>query len=426
MILPRHHLEHCPSTQIYHDSSYLAENYAMAAISVVAFAARYCVRLRILPIRNLQGDDWMGIAVLLFFLYLTCCRLVVYHLGSNTDYNVTEIGKLSDCQIERLVFGSKFQISAWYAYVCFLWGLKAMVIFLFNRLPFFEYQRRLLKIFSVVVALTAVAVILTISFGCRPFHQNWGTIPYPPLSCTSRTQNFYTTAIANILTDAGLLLIAIPMLWNLRVPLKRKIALTLLLCSGIFIISAAIIAVLMSLLDAHSTLNTNRWATREEIAGILAVNAPMIKPMFHRSFWRKDFNPHRARRPPVKGVRVPHVSEPTLVEEITRPAPARRLGVLSSVKSGLLGKSSRGTAERSSRGHGAQSESGKEIKEMEEAWDVGERNGGMVAYAPYASTDGPELMLPESMRGDSFLWPEVQAVHVVQNEKEGEDKSRGV
>lgn len=111
MILPRHHLEHCPSTQIYHDSSYLAENYAMAAISVVAFAARYCVRLRILPIRNLQGDDWMGIAVLLFFLYLTCCRLVVYHLGSNTDYNVTEIGKLSDCQIERLVFGSKFQVS---------------------------------------------------------------------------------------------------------------------------------------------------------------------------------------------------------------------------------------------------------------------------------------------------------------------------
>lgn len=207
-----------------------------------------------------------------------------------------------------------------------------MVLFLFHRLSLCPLQRRSLKIFTVISAITWIAVILVISFGCRPFSANWGTIPYPPFRCTGRTQNFYTASILNIVTDALILSIALPMLWNLRVPVRRKIGLTLLLCSGIFVITAAIVAMLMSVFNAESTLNTNRWATREEIAGILAVNAPIVRPMFTRGFWTREFPAVRSRK--ASRPTPPPVVDPRLLMENLRPMEVCRLGVLSSIQSG--------------------------------------------------------------------------------------------
>lgn len=59
MILIRNS-NNCPSTRVYHDESYVAEVYALTALGVIVFMARYTVRLRVLPWRKLQGDDWTG------------------------------------------------------------------------------------------------------------------------------------------------------------------------------------------------------------------------------------------------------------------------------------------------------------------------------------------------------------------------------
>lgn len=265
-----------------------------------------------------------------------------------------------------------------------------MILFLFNRLSLPPFQRQLLKIFTIISAITFVAVILTISFGCRPFHLNWGTIPYPPPQCTSRTQNFYTASILNIITDAAILSIALPLLWNLRVPLPRKIALILLLCSGIFVISAALIALLMSLLNATSTLNTNLWATREETAGILAVNASIIKPMFHRSFWRKDFDPHKAPRPrPV--LRRPLAIDTVLETDLEQPPQVRRLGLLSSVRSDHLSgistqdKSVGGTEEGASSRQKAISDAEEDLEVVQASFCAKGRGNEVDTDPPFAA-----------------------------------------
>lgn len=101
----------CPSTQIYHDRSYVLEVYAWTVIGFLAFVARYTVRLRILSWRKLQGDDWMGIAVLLCFIGLSSVKLTVYQLGTNSDYTEKAIKELSGCQVERVELGSKLQVS---------------------------------------------------------------------------------------------------------------------------------------------------------------------------------------------------------------------------------------------------------------------------------------------------------------------------
>jgi hypothetical protein len=83
-----------------------------------------------------------------------------------------------------------------------------------------------------------------------------------------------------------------PLLWTLRVPLRQKLVIGLLLSSGVFVISAAIIRVVSTLVANPSALTINRWGVRETIVGIIAVNAPISPPLFRKSFWRKGKMAH--------------------------------------------------------------------------------------------------------------------------------------
>jgi hypothetical protein len=61
--------------------------------------------------------------------------------------------------------------------------------------------------------------------------------------------------------------------------------LSLLLFPGVFVIAAALIRVIMSLQASPNALNINRWGVRETLAGIIAVNIPILRPILLKSFW---------------------------------------------------------------------------------------------------------------------------------------------
>jgi hypothetical protein len=67
--------------------------------------------------------------------------------------------------------------------------------------------------------------------------------------------------------------------------LCRKIVIGVLLSSGLFVIAAAIIRVVLTLSANPSALNINRWGVRETIVGIITVNIPILRPLLTRSFW---------------------------------------------------------------------------------------------------------------------------------------------
>lgn len=63
----------------------------------------------------------------------------------------------------------------------------------------------------------------------------------------------------NVITDAALLCVPLPLLAKLRVPLRKKFALCLLLSSGVFVITAAILRAVKTLDADVSALTVNRW-----------------------------------------------------------------------------------------------------------------------------------------------------------------------
>lgn len=152
------------------------------------------------------------------------------------------------------------------------------MLFFFNRLTFGLGQQRWVKILGWVVGITYIVVFLTISVGCHPIQKNYQVLPYPGDACAVKEQNFYVSTVLNVITDAAILVVPMPLLFRLQAPFRKKIALATLLSSGIFVITAALVRIIMTLSANASAVNINRWGVRETIAGIIAVNIPVIKP----------------------------------------------------------------------------------------------------------------------------------------------------
>ncbi|GKT60087.1 cation diffusion facilitator 1 protein [Colletotrichum tofieldiae] len=135
--------------------------------------------------------------------------------------------------------------------------------------------------------LSYIALCMTVTLSCTPFSDNWRIRPLPGPECTFRPQNFWILLWLNILTDAALLSIPVPILWHLRVSLKRKIGVGILLSSGIFVISTAIVRAITTLGGSPSVININRWGFREIAVGLITVTLPVLSPLATRAFWRR-------------------------------------------------------------------------------------------------------------------------------------------
>jgi hypothetical protein len=97
------------------------------------------------------------------------------------------------------------------------------------------------------------------------------------------------TVVLNVITNAAILAIPTPLLWRLKMPVQRKIVVALLLCSGLFVIFAAIVVGLVLTLGANpSALNINRWEFVKQFSESSLSNLPILKPLFSKSFWSKS------------------------------------------------------------------------------------------------------------------------------------------
>ncbi|CZR56998.1 uncharacterized protein PAC_06887 [Phialocephala subalpina] len=218
--------------------------------------------------------------------HLDSCN--VYH-GTNVEASAAQKTRpLTSHEIKIFTFGSKEELAKFSISDQSSVGL---------------WQHKYIKFVAVGCAASYVAVVLTITFGCFPTQKNWQVVPDPGLICTLKMQNFLVTVVLNVITDSAvnsppldicpqhvfdsfqILAIPVPLLWKLKIPIFRKLVIAALLCSGLFVITAAIIRVVLTLGSNPSALNINRWGVRETIVGIVTINLPIIKPLFNKSFW---------------------------------------------------------------------------------------------------------------------------------------------
>ncbi|KAF5233704.1 hypothetical protein FAUST_7955 [Fusarium austroamericanum] len=274
--------------QIEDKPAFLYESWGLYALGLIILLARFTVRLRTVGWRGLQGDDAFSFLVLLFYTTDAVTVHLIYYLGTNIEAGVAsrDHKELTDSEIRQYELGSKFQLVAWYSYTALIWSLKGTMLCFFARMTIGTWHKSFVQVVSILCGITYAAVVLTISIGCLPYNANWQVVPDPPARCSFKIQNFLVTTVLNVITDGLILCIPLPLLWKLQIPCHKKFIIGLLLSSGVFVMAAALVRIVLTLSANPSALTINAWGIRETIVGIATVNIPVLRSLFSRSFWK--------------------------------------------------------------------------------------------------------------------------------------------
>ncbi|KAK2053398.1 hypothetical protein LY76DRAFT_581822 [Colletotrichum caudatum] len=252
-----------------------------------------------------QGDDYFAVLCLVFWtLELVMLELIgtcishphnVYLSNTLPGQNGTNIGitdeigaTLTAKEIAKLEFGSKCLLAGWTFYVTLIWCLKACILFFFNRITLATKQQIVVKWTAVATVLAYLAVMFVIWCHCTPIQKKWQVVPFPGDRCTLDIANYLSLVVLNISTDMLIVSIPLPLLWAVKLSLRRKLAISVLLCSGVFVMIAAMLRCILSLKDINGVNVSTIWAIRETFVGIIAVNAACIRLLFSSSRWLKS------------------------------------------------------------------------------------------------------------------------------------------
>ncbi|KAB2576770.1 hypothetical protein DBV05_g4570 [Lasiodiplodia theobromae] len=276
-------------------SSFTTEAFSLLSVGIVAIALRIIARTTSVGVRDLQFDD-----------YLMCGAAVIYSLETATAYIVgawwlgLANNGMTDEQRRTLdphsheyhlrVGGSKTQLVGWSLYTLLLWTLKLCMCHFYSRLTLGIYHLEIrVKIGYVLIAATYLATELSILLGCQPFSNNWQIYPDPGNHCQPAISkiDLYVTVVLNVLTDAYLMSIPLPMLWRANLEIKRKLSLILIFGGGVFVMMAGILRCALVIKDPiHGAQAAGSWACRETFVAVIIGNAPMIYPLFRRGVER--------------------------------------------------------------------------------------------------------------------------------------------
>ncbi|KAF3005048.1 hypothetical protein E8E13_009329 [Curvularia kusanoi] len=268
--------------------SFTTEAFSLLGVGIAVIALRTFARVTSVGFRGLQFDD-----------YLMC---VIYSLETATAYVVgawwhgLANNGMTDEQRRTLdpksqeyslrVGGSKTQLVGWSLYTLLLWTLKLCMCHFYSRLTAGLYHLQLrVKVGYALIGVTYVATILSILLGCQPFQHNWQMYPDPGNHCQPAISkiDLYVTVVLNVVTDAYLLSIPMPMLWKASLELRRKLSLIVVFGGGVFVMMAGILRCALIIKDPiNGAQAAGSWACRETFVAVVIGNVPMIYPLTRR------------------------------------------------------------------------------------------------------------------------------------------------
>lgn len=102
---------------------------------------------------------------------------------------------------------------------------------MYNELfPSRSFQSRFYTLMGLVSAFW-ISIVITQSALCRPFSKIW--LPEEAGRCGSLPKVVVATAACNLLLDAAIAALPVPIIWRLQMPLRRKISVSALLSLGV-------------------------------------------------------------------------------------------------------------------------------------------------------------------------------------------------
>ncbi|KAF4467928.1 integral membrane PTH11 [Fusarium albosuccineum] len=266
----------------------IAEIWILYVIGSAMIAMRIFCRLKMVGYRNYQWDDYLVIGVACMWTAAPVIGQVFVQgaAGRHTsDLTFEERKTMSKEDREKWAFGSQMFLFGLTGYFFILWMLKFNMLCFYSRVVRGLWTERFVKPLMVLVVLSAVVIIFTLAFTCRPFHHLWQVWPDPGPQCVPQNLVFFVVILVfNLFTDICIMLIPIPVLRGIQINRLQKFGLYLLFSLGFFCMFAAILRFVL-IFNLNQRGVSALWSMREDCVGIFVGQAPMITPMLKRRFW---------------------------------------------------------------------------------------------------------------------------------------------
>ncbi|KAJ5896873.1 uncharacterized protein N7473_006272 [Penicillium subrubescens] len=274
----------------------MAENveaWTLLSLALTTILVRISVRWKLVGPANFQLDDYlMPLAGIFFTLETVAAYLVGAEFEGLTNSYMTPEQRASlspdSKEWSNRVAGSKIQVIGWSLYVAILWLVKLALTVFYSRLTTgLQHLPTRVRLAYIILSVTYLATELSLLLSCQPFHSFWQINPDPGKLCqpTNSPVYVFVVMVLNVVTDLYLLSIPLPLLWQVKIGLRRKIPLMALFSGAAFVIAAAIIrAIMVTTSGPEGAIAGSKWACRETFVSVVVSNLPIIQPLIRKGF----------------------------------------------------------------------------------------------------------------------------------------------
>ncbi|KAK2048180.1 hypothetical protein LZ31DRAFT_78850 [Colletotrichum somersetense] len=152
-------------------------------------------------------------------------------------------------------YGTKNFVAGMSIYAAIVWTLKLNMLFFYRPLVKGQGVEKFVLPVMGLVGATAVATVLIIALTCRPINLMWQIRPDPGENCHPQNKIWFVgILVMNVATDLCIIAIPIPVISLVRASVWRKIGIYFLFSLGVFIMTAAILRVVLTFHVSSGTI----------------------------------------------------------------------------------------------------------------------------------------------------------------------------
>ncbi|KAF2806827.1 uncharacterized protein BDZ99DRAFT_422054 [Mytilinidion resinicola] len=280
-------------------ANFIALAVTFLLLAIVSVALRFWARTT--SLRSFGPDDALIIPAVLCVVGMAITMIVGTRIGEMAQHYTNEMGPHGPVYTKHLANYEKANYTLQLLPLASLGFSKASVLCFYRRI-FFVYERFLNvnTVLMVIVVAWAVSFFFTTLFQCKNPRTLWTTFEYSRVECVDTLPFYYAVSISGFLTDLMILASPLPIIYQLQMPLKNRIAVAGILLLGTVVCGAGITRFVTFVNIGHGIFaNINdityfttpvfAWTMIESSLAVVGANLPLLRPLLHQKTYTSSY-----------------------------------------------------------------------------------------------------------------------------------------
>lgn len=208
----------------------------IVATTVLVVAASIAIVLRFVARRRTNGidiDDWAALTAYVFFLSVSVCHYLILSPYGSAGHLQSDFSPQQLRQFLIMLYADNI------CYTCCTITVKLSILLIQRRIFTSRPFKIIAHVLTGIFVVWWITVLFTQIFSCMPVHSFWDFALRK--SCINTTMFYNGVAISNIIFDFILLILPLPMIWQLQMTLKKKLQVSFIFILGGFTIICSIL-----------------------------------------------------------------------------------------------------------------------------------------------------------------------------------------